>query len=497
MAVPALNMDQWENPKWRLNNLYKILDEKGDIVDFRMNDVQERLYDSIHGMDTVLKARQLGMTSLIQLIMLDACVFKPNVRAGVIAHNQEDARSFFRDKVKLPYDHLPEALKEANPATQDAAAVLTFANNSSIRVGTSLRSGTFQYLHISEYGKMCALYPEKAREVRTGALNTVHAGQYIFVESTAEGREGHFYEMCKRAQSNKRRQTPLTALDFRFHFFPWFDRGSYRLTEEVTLTRRQTEYFAKLATDHKIILHKDQMAWYVKKAEQQGEDMLREFPSTWEEAFQASIEGAYYEAQFRKIDEDGRIGKIPHDTSLKVDTWWDLGMADSMAIWFAQRHGKEIRLIDHYEASGEGLAHYAAVLETKAREDGYVYGMHAAPHDIKVRELSSGKSRLETARTLGIDFEVCSNHAVSDGIEAVRNVLGQCWFDEQKCADGIQSLRSYRKEWNDKLGTWSSNPRHDRSSHSSDSFRYGVMCGASDGGYYATEIEYPKVDGIV
>ena len=124
-------------------------------------------------MNAILKARQLGFTTFIQLFMLDAAVFNKNVRAGTIAHNLLDAQTIFRDKVKFPYDQLPETVRASVPTITDSATELVLANNSSIRVGTSLRSGTLQYLHVSEYGKLCAKYPEKAREVRTGALNTV------------------------------------------------------------------------------------------------------------------------------------------------------------------------------------------------------------------------------------------------------------------------------------------------------------------------------------
>src|SRR5262249_52774175 len=157
----------------------------------------------------------------IQIFMLDACLFNSNIRAGTIAHRLEDAKVIFRDKIKFPYDNLPEGLKALRPIVRDAADELLFSNNSSIRVGVSMRSGTLQYLHISEYGVVCARFPEKAREIRTGALNTVQAGQVVFLESTAEGKEGHYYELCESAQSKQRVKTPLTPLDFKFFFFPW------------------------------------------------------------------------------------------------------------------------------------------------------------------------------------------------------------------------------------------------------------------------------------
>ena len=113
--------------------------------------------------------------------MLDQCVFNPNIRCGTIAHRLDDAKTIFRDKVRFPYDNLPEALRNIRPLISDSSEELVLSNNSSIRVGTSLRSGTLQYLHISEYGKLCAQFADKAREVRTGALNTLQAGQVVFI----------------------------------------------------------------------------------------------------------------------------------------------------------------------------------------------------------------------------------------------------------------------------------------------------------------------------
>ena len=185
--------------------------------------------------------------------MLDACLFNSNIRAGTIAHRLDDARVIFRDKVKFPYDHLPEMLKAARPIIRDSADELVFANNSGIRVSTSMRSGTLQYLHVSEYGQLCARYPDKAREIRTGALNAVQAGQVVFIESTAEGKEGHFYDLCEQAQSKQRMGMPLTPLDFKFHFFPWWRCPDYQLAADgVVIDEPLRKYFATL----------EQTAWH-------------------------------------------------------------------------------------------------------------------------------------------------------------------------------------------------------------------------------------------
>jgi hypothetical protein len=192
--------------------------------------------------------------------------------------------------------------------------------------------------------------------------------------------------------------------------------------------------------------------------------------------FTVAIPGAYYTEQIAKAYEEGRIGRVPYEPSCLVDTWWDLGVNDRMAIWFTQQVGIEIRVIDYYENSGQGLPHYVGIM----KEKGYVYGDHNAPHDIEVRELTSGKSRRETAKTLGVDFKVVPNLKVIDGINAVRNIFNRCWFDATKCHDGINCLKNYRKVYDEKRKTYLNEPYHDFSSNGADSFRY-MAVGIKDG----------------
>ena len=184
------------NPRWRLNHLYNIVDKQGNKVIFKFNWAQEELYNDVWYCNIILKARQLGISTFICLLFLDRCLFNSNISAGIIAHTLEDSQQLFR-RVKFAYDNLPEEIKKIVSAENDTTNMLKFSNGSSLRVGTSLRSSTFQYLHISEFGKICAKYPDKAQEIITGSLNTVAPGQYVFIESTAEGRAGYFYDICK------------------------------------------------------------------------------------------------------------------------------------------------------------------------------------------------------------------------------------------------------------------------------------------------------------
>ena len=193
-----------------------------------------------------------------------------------------------------------------------------------------------------------------------------------------------------------------------------------------------------------------------------------EYEQEYECSWQASIKGAYYAKWMNEADKEGRITSVPYDPALAVHTAWDLGVGDATAIWFFQAYGRELRIIDYYEASGEGLPYYAKILQ----ERGYVYGDHYAPHDIAVRELGSGRSRKEIALNLGIRFQVVAKQSIDDGIEAVRSVLPRCYFDSEKARQGIDSLIHYHKEFDQKRGEFKNRPYHDWSSHASDAFRY-------------------------
>lgn len=455
------------DPLWRLNNLYWIIDKSGNKVLFQLNWAQEQLYQDMWYCNLILKARQTGISTFVCLLFLDRCLFNSNLHAGIIAHTREDAEVMFR-RVKFAYDSLPAELKALRSVNTDNARELQLSNGSTLRVGTSMRSSTLQLLHISEFGKICAKFPDKAREIVTGSLNALAPGQYVFIESTAEGREGYFYQMCKEAQAMNDSGKKLTPLDFRFHFFPWHAHKDYRIdSSDVAVPEHYLGYFNALEGVINSRLDEEQRAWYVKRALTQGEDMKREFPSTPDEAFEASNEGLYYGKQIVEARQQGRIRNVYYDANVSVHTAWDLGYNDSTAIWFFQQCGQEIHLLEYYENSGEALTHYLQHLKSKP----YTYGKHLVPHDAAVHEYSTGLSRVEVARNHGIHFTVVPDIGINEGIDAARNILNRCWFDEAKCAKGVTALESYKKEWNDRHGCWSSLPLHNFASHGSDAFR--------------------------
>jgi len=184
-------------------------------------------------------------------------------------------------------------------------------------------------------------------------------------------------------------------------------------------------------------------------------------------SFHAAIPGAYFAKEMTRMETDGRIGRVPWEPKLRTSTYWDLGIDDSMSVVFAQQHGQEVRIIDYYEASGEGLPHFISEIKSKP----YSYDSHNAPWDIEVRELTTGKTRRETARSLGINFRVGKKvNKKEEAIEQARQLLSRCWMDRRKCERLIASLRNYHKEYDDKNQVFKARPVHNWASHGADSF---------------------------
>lgn len=193
-------------------------------------------------------------------------------------------------------------------------------------------------------------------------------------------------------------------------------------------------------------------------------------------SFKAALQGAYYEKQMSNVMIENRITKIAHEPELRVHTAWDLGMDDSMSIvCFQLPKDGQPRILYYLESSGEGLPYYAKELDQLANKRNWTYGIHYAPHDIAVREIGTGKTRLDTARSLGIRFERVDKEELEDGIECCRQLIPKCWFDEKGADRLVQCLKSYRKEWDERLKVYKNKPRHDEFSHGADAFRTLAM----------------------
>lgn len=457
------------DPEWRLFSgcLYQIIvkgeptkDENGEVIDegesfvmpFKPNRAQRRFIRRLWHRNIILKARQLGFTTLIAILWLDHALFNGNQRCGMIAQDRETAEAIFRDKVVFAYDHLPDEIRERFPLARASTKELLFAhNNSSIRVATSVRGGTIHRLHVSEFGKICAKFPAKADEVVTGSIQAVPLDGIVVIESTAEGSNGEFYDMCQRAQALVTARVLLTRAQYRFHFYAWWQDPTYSMDPAgIVISNEQHDYFNEIeqAVGHTIDL--GQRAWYIEKMRNdfsgKEEKMWREYPSTPQEAFQQSTEGHYYAKDMVLLRKRGGIREVPI-LDLPVFTFWDIGRADGTAIWFLQVLESEDRFVDYYEEHNEDLRHYARMLIDK----GYVYGGHFLPHDADHKRLSDyNKSTREQLQVLlpGHKFIVVPQVTeLMTGIYATRKHLKGAYFDIDRCDEGIKRLDGYKKKF--------------------------------------------------
>lgn len=468
MDIPPI--EKLRDKKWRLQNLYKITDKDGYEVPFNLNWAQEELFDRMWYQMLILKARQLGVTTFFAISWLDDCFWYPNMNAAIIADKRESAEIIFKRKIKYAYEKMPEWTKNYNKARNDRVGELAFENGSSCIVSTGVRSGTYQRLLVSEFGKICIQQPDHAREIVTGSLNAVSRDQIVVIESTAAGREGYFYNFSKKAEKLAQSGKNISPLEQRFFFFPWHREPLYKeKNTEVIVSDEVNQELDKVEGLMGITLDDDQRRWYFLKKEVLGEYIKSEYPSTPDEAFESSNEGFYYAAQIAKMRKQGRICRVPHSEYSLVHTAWDIGLDDHTAIWFYQQNlGGEIQVIDYYENRDEDAKHYCNVVRNKP----YSYGVHVLPHDAGNRSIIQKICYADVVSPLleGKTHVLEIKDKLS-GIHAVRSVLSKCVFDEEKCFLGLKHLETYRREWDDKRGGYKSQPVHDAASHGSDAFR--------------------------
>lgn len=410
-------------------------------------------------------------TTLIDLMLLDACVFNRDQTAGIIAQSLDAASKIFRKKVLFPYEKLPAGIRQSVSLKKETQTELWFSNNSDIGVGVSMRSGTLQYLHISEFGKIAKKFPEKAEEIVTGAFNTVAPGQFIMVESTGEGRSGRFFDMCQDAIKLLERGLKLTELDYRFHFYPWMmKKKNFLKPEGIEIPLRLKKYFERLEKKSSIILSAGQKAWYVKTEAIQKDMMNREHPSTPDEAFESAHSGIILANEMSFLREQKRLRRVPHVPTEPVNTFWDIGRSkgNAMCLWFHQYIAGEHRFFHFYQKESQGLAHFYKYLQ----DLGYIWGKHYVPHDAENINLERSESRVDRLVELGIPYSsivvVEKIESKETAIELLRKMLPTAYFDAEECEEGIKALDGYRYEWDDRLGDYKPTPFHNWASNPAD-----------------------------
>ena len=454
---------------WRMNNLYTILDKDGVKKTMTLNNAQEKvLRDYRHNKKIILKSRQQGISTLYIAYNLDDCLFKPGYQAGIQSYGLDESEKLSK-RALLMWNEIPQEVKEifGLELTSNNSKGMSFSNGSILKIG-NFRGDTLQSLHVSELAKIAKKFPEKAKELKTGAFQAVGKNNKITVESTSEGKSGLFYEIWTKAVSLIKRGLELGPFDFQPIFLSWVYDSDCSIDSPKEISEADAKYFSWVEEELDIVLADQQKWWYVSKADELGEDMKREYPTTADEAFEQSVEGTYYKHEFKTL----KILDIKHDQNLLVHSAFDLGMNDTFSILFFQIGDDNIpKLIGEYMNNGHGLAHYKDVFNALEIKFGWVHGETYVPHDSKVRELIADKTRWKAMKELGFKPILVTRHKIQDGIEATRQFLRVCEID-RGCKTIIDTVQNYRKKFDERFNVYLDAPVHDEYSHPADALRY-------------------------
>lgn len=498
----------FNDQRWRLNHLYHIVNKDAQVMRFKMNWAQEELFSRLHSRNTILKARQLGMSTFTSILFLDLCLFNDNFPCGIIdktlpdakeklgkitfayEHMQQPPVSVYNDHVEDPEDRFNIAMFSmdyAKAVTYDGKAERAdFSNGSSIRIGVSLRGGTLKALHISEFAKVAYEDPAKAKEIMRGGFNTVPKNGLIIMESTHEGAKvGENYRILKQAMAND--DSKLLPTDFRFFFFPWYRQPEYRIDDGGPLDdHSKDEYFEKLEREHDILLDYGQKRWYISNERVLEEGMLTEFPSVPEEAFMKQVENAIYGSIISRLRADKKIDQdFPVDPYQPLYTSWDIGLKDYMTMWLIQAGSDgKFYILDYYCNKDKSMQDFLRRAQMWEREFGQLITKHLIPHDGNMREVGNhGLQRRHVFDEAQVHYAVVpKTNDKWKGIYAVRDLLKYCVFhkrcslpqktdDGREMISGLDALENYRTGGIGAGGALREEPVHDEASHGADSFR--------------------------
>jgi hypothetical protein len=461
------------NRDWRLSNLYKIKDKSTNVVTFKPNAVQKDFLANVnHKRLVVPKARQHGITTCASIYFLDACLTKPNQRAAIIAHRESDARKIFASKIKFPIQNLDKDFAAILPkVTRITNDLVEFENGSTIYAATMVRSDTLSHLHISELGKMAAWYPVKAEEVRTGAFPAAEKGQ-IIIESTMEGNYGLLAEISNSAYRAQELGDELAEKDFKLLFYPWYQSKDYQSNEVQKLNDLDAElvdYFCDLE-ESGIKLTDQQKAWYVTEHNLLGWRMKQEYPSSYQESISNANEASFFGRYIAKARAEGRICHLPHDTHARTFASFDIGVGDQTAIWVFQLIGKEIHFVDFMQCEDSHIGHYMSWLARKPYEIDRI----VLPHDARAREKSSLRTYQDYVeqdfhyKTIVLERDA---HEIL-GVECAWSTFPSCFFDKKLCAEGIESLTFFSRQYDRTHDRYLGKSVHDKHSDAAKSFIY-------------------------
>ena len=466
------------DPHWRIRNLYMIADKEGKAVQFKPWPEQEKFYDNIWYRNVIPKARQRGFSTAVQIMMFDACLFVPGTQAAVIAQDESTALKIFETKIKFAWDRLPKVVKAMYPLRYNTKHEIVWQHDSTFYVATSTRGGTLQYLHVSEYGQICAKFPDRAAEIQEGSLPSVDQSGVVVIESTVETPYGTFSDMVRHAEAVEQLNRPLSKMEYRLHFASWWDAEEYEEDPtHVVISPKDAAYFRRIEAEIGFALSDRKRAWYVAKRDNDfggaADKMWRQYPSTLKEAFTVSADGLWLSAQLAIARGQGRIGKLPLDPLEPVNTFWDL--RGNKVVWLHQHIGPWDHWIGYIESTGEPYSAVVRQMFEQQSQRGFVWGKHYLPHDGNTK--ADGAEVLKTPKDmleqLGLrNIEIIPRIAdVEVGIDQLREDFANYRFDEEQCKDGLKHLESFAKVWNNSMGLWMAQIQKNGHEHAADAIR--------------------------
>jgi len=456
-----------KDPVWRLHHAYKITDKHGRETRFVPTAPQSQLIDAIYRQGqkrhVILKARQLGFSTLIDLILFDAAYWTKNTHAAIVDQTQADASAKLKTKIRFAFDRLPPEFQ--NQPTISSGSEIAWDFGSSITAGKAIRGGTFQYLHVSELGAIAYEDSKRADEIITGALPAAEQGIIVIEATFKGGKGGRFYELIKRAQETPAEER--TEHDYRFWFFPWYLDKSYTLEgPESAVPREVNDYLDEKEQELGITFTAGQRLWYAKTKAQQGIFMLREYPTTVDEAYAAPVEDSIYSDTISKIRANGQIRDFLTDPAYPVYSAWDIGFSDATSVWLFQLIGRDVHWLHHLSGNNLSAAESWRLVEAT----GIPISANYLPHDAANHSAITGlsyKQALENAGATNLRI-IPRTKDIFVGINAAKDILPRSLFHKTHCANGIAALESYHIKKSTGL------PEHDWSSHTADAFRYGA-----------------------
>ena len=454
---------------WRLSNCYTIRNKDSVKMIMRLNPSQYKILTQFsHIKKIILKSRQQGISTLFLGYYLDSCLFTPGFQAGIQSYGQDEADKLAK-RALLMWDELDENIKVilGIKLVSNNSRGMTFSNGSILKIG-NFRGDTLQGLHVSELGKIAKKYPEKARELKTGAFQAVGKNSRITIESTAEGNYGMFYDMWIKAVLKKAAGTPLTSFDFEPIFLSWLEDPDCNLPISYTLDKELNSYFDTLEKKLNIIILDSQKAWYQSKVEELGDDMKQEYPSYPEEAFEQSVEGTIFRKEYESLIKDGRYHPLVINKKLPTYVSYDIGVNDETVLTFVQLIYERPHIVFTYANSRENLEFYVDIMKAS----GYNINMVYLPHDANVQEFSSGRTRIEEFRKLRVPCRLLKRQSIKDYNNALRSFLKVAVINSEGAESTMKSIQLYRWKYDKTLGVYLQTPLHDEHSNYMDSLKY-------------------------